>query len=151
MRVGRDDNRPVLMGLPDRLMLGQAEREIHQPVVNQVDLLAIHLEHAARIAELGRVRDGGVDASAEERLPREYELGIEVLLLGAIIDDRDAPQLGTAALPAPLAPEHLDNGGIEGVGALQVEALFDFGATGALRPGQHGVEECTAGVGVDFD
>ena len=50
--------------------------------------------------------DDGVDPVASEKIVGKEKLGIEELIFGVLIDDRDAAQLTHWSLRAPLCPEH---------------------------------------------
>jgi hypothetical protein len=93
-----------------------------------------------------------VQAVAREELLEEQELGVQVLRLGRLVHDGDGAQWRGAAGVRPLGAEHGDDGRFEGLGVgAGGHQRGRLRTAGALGAGEHGVQQRTAGVGVDLD
>src|SRR5690606_14541449 len=84
-----------------------------EAVVNEIDLEAAGRDRIRAHFERARIDDHALDPMSRKERPSESKFGVEPLALGVIVDDRDAPERAAAALPAPLAPEHRDDGRLE--------------------------------------
>ncbi len=92
-------------------------------------------------AQFARVADDGGDAVLFEQCPEQREFGRQELFRRVFIDDGDAPQGGITPLQTPFLAKHGD------------EFITDARPLGcpAVLGQQVGIEQATAGIGVDFD
>ncbi len=104
----REDDGAVPIGGSEGRMLRAHEREVDQSVVDELDHLAVNQKPTLLIAKLARVGDHGIDARLQKYPPREHEFGIEVLLLGPVVDDGD-PLDGAAIRPETCAKRLVRN------------------------------------------
>ena len=86
----------------------------------------------------------------EEAL-RQQELGIEVLLLGSVIDDGYPAWHPIPLLARPLLLKHAQHGRIEIVDLGSAQCHLDFGTARTLGLGEQTVQECATGIGIDLD
>jgi hypothetical protein len=126
------------------------EREIGEPVVDQIDRRVAVPQAVVAPGEGLRAGDHRVQAMALEQFAKQQELRIYVLLLGAFIHDRNRARRPSASRQCPFfVAEHVDQA-LPGLRFIRDgrEQRFDLRAAGALRARQYGVEYGAAGVGI---
>src|SRR5690606_16999910 len=111
--IWREDHVSTHISIAQRGVRGVGKGEIDEAIVDEVYRLAFMHELSALGPELRWIGDNCRDAVPLEECLREYELGIEVLGLGIVIDDGDALGPAPPALQTPLFPEHLQYGCLE--------------------------------------
>ncbi|MNQ80600.1 hypothetical protein D3C85_955870 [compost metagenome] len=152
LRVRRDQDGALQIGLAQRCVGGIIEGEVGQAVVDQIDGQFAMPELPALEAEFAGIGDHRLPAMALEQLLEQQEFRVEVLPLGRLVDDSDAAQRPLMAGAQPLAAEHRHDPRLQLLGARRGrQQLLDGRAAGPLGPGDHGVEHRPAGVGVDLD
>jgi hypothetical protein len=87
-----------------------------------------------------------------EPAPREQEFRVQVLLARSLVDDGDRTQPHVASGEPPFGFEHVDDPLPElRLGGLRGHEIAGGIATGAMRGARGDIQECAAGIGVDFD
>ena len=160
-RMRADDRFASQPGLPERGLGRLFQREIGQPVVNEVDRLVAMPQAAVPAHELVRTADRSLDAVAPEQFAVQEKLGVQVLLLRPFVDDGDKGRCAEAALnrrgsvcalQPPFGEEHLIQRLLHRVGFHRLHRQpGDLGTTRPVGPCQHRVQQRAAGVGVDLD
>ena len=89
-RVRGEDDAAVFENCPDFAVDRGIEREIGQPVVDQVDRLAGVAQVLAVAGQFGRIDNDGGDAVGLEHFPEQRELGGQELPGRVLVDDGDA-------------------------------------------------------------
>jgi hypothetical protein len=130
--------------------------EVGQAVVDQVHRLAGGKgrvpQRAVMPLQFAGIGHGGRDAVLQEQLPRQRELGRQVLGVRCVVHDQHGAQRRRTALRPPFGAEHRKKGFVEvkQVGRGVEQALHRV-AAGAVRARQRGIEQGAAGVGVDLN
>ena len=160
-RMRADDRLASQPGLPERSLGRLLQREIGQPVVNEVDRLVAMPQAAVPAHQLVRTADHSRDAVALEQFAVQEKLGIQVLLLRPFVDDGDKRRCAdtalnrrcsVCALQPPFGEEHFEQRLLHRVGFHRLHRQpGDLGTTRPMGPCQHRVQQRAAGVGVDLD
>ena len=98
-------------------MLGTIEREIDQPIVDEVDRLSVVGQPSVLPDQLTGIGDDRLDSLFREKAPRQEKLRIEILRLRRVVADRDPARSACPPLQRPLMQEHAQDGLVERVGA----------------------------------
>jgi hypothetical protein len=97
------------------------------------------------------VDDRGRNPRVAEELPREQELGMEILAFRVVIDDRDVAERAVAALQCPFAAEHGKHRRLEIAGERSRQRLLELRTAGALGAQKHRIEVGAARISIDLD
>ena len=140
LRVRRQHHRIAKVGLAQRGAGGLSQIKICQAVVDEVDRQIAVPQHALTQTEISRPGDHGPQTVPLKQSLEQQELGVQVLLLGVLVDDRDAAQWPLMSAKRPLPAKHRHDALLKRIGSRggRHQALHRR-AAGVLCPRQHGV------------
>ena len=139
-RMRREHHRIGQPGLAQRRVSDLLQREIGEPVVDQIDTLSPTEQGPAIENEFGRVGNQRLYPRSLEQGAEQHEFRLQVLGVGGFIDDGNAGKRLVATRTLPLLAEHGEEGCIQRGRVSQT-----------VRRPQAGVEQGATSIGIDLD